>query len=649
MIISMLENGSVIKKDCIPPDFDYVCDVLCVGAGSAGCYAADAASEEGANVILCEIGENIGGMHVCGNVTGYYYGNQGGSYEEDDAKTKTDTVFLTNKRHWEQRQIRLTERLLKSGVKILCRHSIIGLYINSDRVIGVLAFDGKNEISIKADITVDATSDGHLIRMTDVKKRYGRPSDEKFVPFGVFLQYTKDNGLCFKNNDSGITDHYDITDFSEKTIMAHANAVNLLKNEEIVNCALHTGIREGLSYEGEDSVSYKNLLLNKQPEKILFWAYADLDRHGSLRAIEEEMFQNWWVISNLSTVTLKIPVPMGSVVPKDIKGLLTAGRCLSCDTYSQSALRMNRDMFRMGECIGVAAAMAVSEGVDFLEIDHQKYLSRVRQRNCFDGKAHGIFGFDNSYKMYLNKMNALNRVPDKKYDKFSPNKSIYESVDFDVEKTFDLLETDAPGVAVWSCYLNAENSDLRARLCKEMSNSKSILYKYNCAIALGLIGDERALPVLREIVQKRDCFFFTDNRRSNQFRSAIAICLLGRIGNEKDVSLLSEILTEDEINRPMYHTLEANYLYHSTPDRNFVYFAMLTHACMAIYKIYNRHALCMDELHSFFAKLFSDGAVLKRVTNTAPGETAYEEMNDLIEYMLRITAPALPIEFDEKL
>lgn len=638
MIISMLENSCVIKKECNPPDFDYSCNVLCVGAGSAGCYAADAASREGAKVILCEIGENIGGMHVCGNVTGYYYGNQGGSYEEDDAKMKSDTVFLTNKRHWEQRQIHLTERLLKSGVKILCRHSIIGLYFDGDRVIGALAFDGKREISIKADITVDATSDGHLIRMTDVKKRYGRPSDEKFVPFGVFLQYTKNNRLNFKNNDSGITNHYDAIDFSKKTIMAHANAASLVKNEEIVNCALHTGIREGLSYEGEDSVSYKNLLLNKQPQKILFWAYADLDRHGALKATEEEMFQNWWVISNLSTVTLKIPVPMGSVVPKGIKGLLTAGRCLSCDTYSQSALRMNRDMFRMGECVGIAAAMAVSEGVDFLDIDYPEFLSRVRQRNCFDGKAHGVFGFDNSYKMYLNKMAALNRIPDKKYEHLSPSKSIYEPIEFDVESNFDLLKTDAPGVAIWSCYISAEDTLLRARLYNEMMSTESTLYKYNCAIALGLIGDERALTVLREIVQKRDCFFFTDNRRSNQFRSAIAICLLGRIGNEEDISLLSELLSEDEINRPMYHTLEANYLYHSTPDRNFVYFTMLTHACMAIYKIYKRLSLCIDELHNYLVKVFNDDTVMKRVTDATPGETAYDEMNDFIKYVLRITS-----------
>ena len=209
MILSMLENGLVVKEACNVIDFDYRCNVLCVGAGSAGCYAADSAAREGAKVILLEIGENIGGMHVCGNVTGYYYGAHGGSYEEDDLKSKGDTVFLTNRRHWEQRQIRLTERLSESGVRILCRHSVIGLYFNGNRVVGVLAFDGERRISIKADATIDATSDGHLIRMTNVEKRYGRPSDGSFVPFGVFLQYTKNGNLFSKNNDSGIMDHYD--------------------------------------------------------------------------------------------------------------------------------------------------------------------------------------------------------------------------------------------------------------------------------------------------------------------------------------------------------------------------------------------------------------------------------------------------------
>lgn len=639
MILSGLENGLVVKKGCNVIDFDYCCNVLCVGAGSAGCYAADSAAREGANVILLEIGENLGGMHVCGNVTGYYYGARGGSYEEDDRKSQSDTVFLANKRQWEQRQIRLTERLSKSGVRILCRHSVIGLYFNGDRVIGVLAFDGQQKVSIKADITIDATSDGHLIRMTDVKKQYGRPSDGSFVPFGVFLQYTKNGKLYSKNNDSGIMDHYSGKDFSEKTIMAHANASYMLKNAEVVNCALHTGIREGVTYEGEDTVRYEDLLLGKQSEKVLFWAYADLDRHGSLRATEEEIFQNWWVVSNLSTVVLSIPVPLGSIVPKNIKGLVTAGRCLSCDTYTQSAIRMNSDMFRMGECVGIAAAIATLSGVDFLHINYEDYLTRVKSKGCFGKYSQITYAFDNSYRIYLNKMNALGRKPDPKYDGLSQNASIYEPISFDTEKNFYLLKTDAPGVAIWSCYVSTKKEALKERLYHEMLHVDDKLYQYNCAITLGLLEDTRALPVLREIVQNRDCFFFTDNRRSNQFRSAIAVCLIGRLGDSEDLQLLFDILSTEEIERPMYHTLQPNYLYHNYPDRNFVYFSMLTHACMAIYKIYMRCDLDMEQLHSFFCDLFDDGRVFHHITEGRANTSAEEEMKGFIAYLLHLTDP----------
>lgn len=637
MILSILENGLVVKKACDITDFDYSCNVLCVGAGSAGCYAADSAAREGASVILCEIDENIGGMHVCGNVTGYYYGATGGSYEVDDRKSDADTVFLTNKRHWEQRQIRLTERLSESGVQILCRHSVIGLYFNDDKVIGVLAFDGERPVSIRADVTIDATSDGHLIRMTDVKKQYGRPSDGSFVPFGVFLQYTKDGKLCSKNNDSGIMDHYSQNDFSRKTVMAHASASSKVEGEELVNCALHTGVREGLTFEGEDTVRYENLLFGRQSEKVLFWAYADLDRHGSLRATEDEIFQNWWVVANLSTVVISIPVSFGSIVPKNIKGLVTAGRCISCDTYTQSAVRMNRDMFRMGECVGVAAAMAASDGVDFLELDYEKYLTRVKERGCFGDFSGVTFAFDDSYQRYLNKMNSLGRVPDKKYEGLTPDASVCNPIKFDVDKNFHLLKTDAPGVAIWSCYLSVEKETVKERLYSEMLNTADTLYKYNCAIALGLLEDGRATTVLREIVENRDCFFFTDNRRSNQFRSAVAVCLLGRLGSESELPLLFEILTAEEIERPMYHTLKPNYLYHNFPDRNFVYFSMLTHACMAIYEIYKRYGLDMEKLHKLLCNLFSDDTVMHRVTEGRAKTSAEEEMQGFIAHLLRLT------------
>ena len=282
-------------------------------------------------------------------------------------------------------------------------------------------------------------------------------------------------------------------------------------------------------------------------------------------------------------------------------------------------------------------AMAALAGVDFLEIDYEEYLLRVKAKGCFGNYSRVTFAFDNTYRMYLNKMKALGRVPDKKYERLALNERICEPISFDADTNFHQLKTDAPGVAIWSCYISQKREMIRERLYNEMINTDDKLFKYNCAIALGLVEDKRALPVLRDIVQNRDCFFFTDNRRSNQFRSAIALCLIGRLGDLEDLPLLFDILSAEEIERQMYHTLQPNYLYHTYNDRNFVYFVTLTYACMAIYKIYKRCDLDMRQLHNYFCALFSDDTILNRVIEDRADSPAKEEMKEFVEYVLHLT------------
>ena len=628
MIIQMLEDGRLVKNEESVSRFDYECDVLVVGAGSAGCYAADSAARLGARVILCEISENIGGMSVIGGVTTHYYGSPGGSFEADERKIRDDTVFHTNKMHWEQRQIHLVERLSVSGVKMLCRHSVIGLLTDGKNVVGVRAFDGKRCFDIKSHVTVDATSDGHLIRLTDVKKYYGRESDGGFVPFTVRAHCVKEGRLVAHNKDSGLVDHYDKFEFSRKVIMARANAAKLLKNGEFVNFALQTGIREGLSFEGEDTLRYEDVLLGRHSDRVLFWAYSDFDRHGSERASEEELFQNWFVISNLSTVMVGIPVPIGAALPKGIGGLVSAGRCLSVDTYLQSAVRMNRDMFRMGECVGVLAALAAKKKVGFLDVDYGEYLSIVSERGCFGKKDRMGFYFDNSYKWYSDKMKSLGRPVDPKYP---VGKAIRERLEFDFEKNLHLLKTDAPGVAIWSAFISDDRKKTADILFECLLTADSRLYRYNSAIALGILCDARALKTLCEIVERRDCFFFTDNRRSNQFRSVVAICLLGRLGTKDELPLLFDLLSRDESDREMYHTLEPNYLYGTDTLRNTLYFQIVTHATEAIIKISKRCGIPAKELREKFSEIFSDGYILSRITSAPSGTPQYDETAGFIE------------------
>ena len=639
LILSVLEDGQVTRLAGVTPDFADTCDVLCFGAGSAGSYAADAAATEGADVILCEIGTNLGGMHVTGGVTGYYFGAGGGSHEQDCKRFYKDNRFFVGGAQWELRQIALTTRLAENGVRVRCRTSATGLWMDGNCVVGARVFDGVREYDIRAAVTIDATSDGHLVRMTSVEKRYGRPGDGHFVPFTVRTQYTEGGKFRSDNEDSGTMNHYDAADFTAGTLRAHAASARALAKGELIHLAMQTGVREGLTFEGEQSATYSDIITLKKPERVLFYAYSDLDRHGCVRANEEELFQNFWVISNLATVVFRMPVPMGSVVPRGVRGLVTAGRCLSCDSYAQSAIRMNRDMFRMGECVGVAAALAVRTGTDFMTLDYDAYHARVTARGCFDGE--GIegrqAGFDERCVSLLQRLQSLGREPDPDLLSRPPAERIYVPLDFKLDSSFHLLATDTPGPALWAAYLAPDRAATAERLYAELQAAgDDTLLRYNCAIALALIGDARALPTLREIVRCRDAFFFTDNRRSNQFRSAIAICLMGRIGEAEDIALLDEIFSPEEPSRPMYGAYEMNYLFTPMAGHGFIYFSVLSHAAMASYKIHTRLGLPTDALRVRLTALFADPATTAAITDAPMGSAQRDEVEGFYRYMLAL-------------
>ena len=611
-LYTLEDNKLNISEELTDVTFVMSCDILCVGAGAGGVYAADSAAREGCDVILLENSNCIGGMHVRGHVCSYYYGDEGGRYLEIDNKCNRD-VFLAGNQQPETKQVLIYEMLKNSGVKILCRHTPIGVYTEENRVVGLLVLTDNGIISIKASLVIDGTSDGHLIRMCPVEKRYGRKIDGKTVPFTVRTQFFADR--CYKsiNADSGYSNQYDKADFSYKTILAHANAAKYIDKGEFINVAYLTGIREGLSFEGESTVEYTDIIFDNPCEKALFYAYSDLDKHGNDFALDEDIFQNWFVISNLATVTASIAVPLGCIVPKNIKGLVTAGRCISGDPYSISAIRMNRDMFRMGECVGVAAALAVKQQCNLTEIDYAQYLEIVNERGCFKGKKERKFGFDNPH--------PRSPIP-------------YAPVEFSVEKNMHLLDTTAPGVAIWSCFISENKENDGEIIYKKLLSAKADLEKYNCAIALGIMNDFRALPALRDIVRNRDTFRFTDSRRSNQLRSAIAICLLGRIGCCDDIELLEDIIfNENEFKNPIYFekTEDINGYYNS------IYFDIFTHSCMALVKLYVAYNLDTSDLHKRFEALFENKKIIKRITSAPFGSPTFMEIYDFQNHILKIT------------
>ena len=229
MKLNQIIDGVLVAKEVQNITFDKQTDVLVVGAGCAGIFAAISASQEGASVILLEKDSNVGGMHVNGNVHGYYYGFAGGEFEKIDANCKLDEPYFMHGAVKDSKHAQYVTAIENNGIELLLKHLPTGIYLEDKQVVGLKVFDGKKQINIKAKITVDATSDGHVLKSLDINKRLGRPLDGKTVPFSVISNYVWNNIRCGVNQDAGHVNQYDVEELSSKIIFAHQNAKELFE------------------------------------------------------------------------------------------------------------------------------------------------------------------------------------------------------------------------------------------------------------------------------------------------------------------------------------------------------------------------------------------------------------------------------------
>lgn len=79
-------------------------------------------------------------------------------------------------------------------------------------------------------------------------------------------------------------------------------------------------------------------------------------------------------------------IPYRSLMPKNIKNLLAAGRCVSGSHEAQASFRIMPTCCSTGEAAGVAAAVAAQEHTDFPETDVKKIQTLLRKHHAFIGE-----------------------------------------------------------------------------------------------------------------------------------------------------------------------------------------------------------------------------------------------------------------------
>ncbi len=144
-----------------------------------------------------------------------------------------------------------------------------------------------------------------------------------------------------------------------------------LEHARLKQIAPTVGVRESRRIEGMYTLEMEDLIDPPTPfEDAIAMGSFLLDLHpasGTRAGIETRP-----VTANCFQIPYRI------LVPKQVDGLLVAGRCVSASRDALSSIRVMPQAFAMGQAAGSAAALAVREGIQPREIDVSKLQAVLR-------------------------------------------------------------------------------------------------------------------------------------------------------------------------------------------------------------------------------------------------------------------------------
>ena len=355
-------------------------DLIVCGAGSAGVCAAVAAARLGARVALVEKYDGPGGiLTVLGNnsidrfnnpfrknrkmvIAGIGWELVMRLYRDGFASVPDMDAPYCN--HW-QYGVKVNpvaaakvmdDLLLDAGVTLYYGQPVVDVETEDNHIAGVWISSKAGLQCLRARLYLDCTGDGDLAHWAGAQTWAG---DEKggFQP-GTLRFYpavdAQDRILNYGDNQNHVA--LDVTD-SDHITQAEIESRRMMyagmqeEGQRIMAVAPAVAPREGRRIAGlsvmnaedycdgvifEDSVCYSH------------W-FVDIHRDGQPAYIR--------YLRSEKTPTIRL----SALISKDLSNLMMAGRCVSSDRETNSALRVKASCMAMGQAAGTAAALAIRE------------------------------------------------------------------------------------------------------------------------------------------------------------------------------------------------------------------------------------------------------------------------------------------------
>ena len=416
-------------------------DVIVVGGGFAGVGAAVASARLGAKTLLIEKSGCLGGAASNSLVLPFmrYFtdvkADDGtkkklylvqGIFKEIVERAKclevgADTFFNTD-----YLKYILDSILCESGADVLFHTALTDTEVEDGKIksIEVSTVNGKNKFG--ADCFVDATGDANLAMLSKCGFRLGRESDSLCQPmtlcfrvsgvsfnefFGHYseiqalyneyrlagkIKNPREDILVFNTCNENII-HFNSTrivklnptdpfDLSRAEIEGRKQMIELTeflkknfdfcRNISIVSSAISVGVRESRMINGEHILTGDELVKTTKFADAIAAGDYDIDIHNP---------EGTGTSHHYFEAGTYYTIPYRSLVAKDVKNLLVAGRCISCDHEAQASIRIMPICCATGHAAGVAAAIVSKSGEPAKSADVELIQKELKNQNAFIG------------------------------------------------------------------------------------------------------------------------------------------------------------------------------------------------------------------------------------------------------------------------
>lgn len=411
-------------------------DLAVIGGGFAGVAAALAAARAGAEVLIVEKSNCLGGAAVNCLVNPFmpYWTNSEGErvdlsrgiFQEihrklEDRNAMSHTSFLE-----EELKYVLNELVAEANIDLLFHAYICKAHKRGENIEAVTVATRSGERTVQADYFIDATGDAQLAFLSDCPTVLGREPDHLCQPMT----------LCFR------VGNVDVEKFfagKEKLAAAHAKALaagELLNPREDI-LVFKTPVRNVLHFNTtrvvrEDPTSPEGVTRAElTARKQVFEIYDFMKKHAEgmedsflmmtaaeIGVRESRMIVGDYVLTETDCkncvkfedaiaacnydIDIHNPegsgtshyffqpgtyytVPYRSLIPKGANNLLVAGRCISSDHSAQASYRIMPVVCCIGEAAGTAVGLAVRDAVPVREIRVSELQDVLKKNGAFIG------------------------------------------------------------------------------------------------------------------------------------------------------------------------------------------------------------------------------------------------------------------------